>query len=127
MAPVPERPFTFSSLLRSQHLLLLLVLGLLTGTDNVPTLLSLAHFTNRLSRAESLFTTFAFHTHNHTTTFHYGFHFAAASTNAFMITMTMSILDSVSPLGFYPPLCGHRVPATQGVRSKWQVGAENPT
>ena len=57
MAPVPERPFTFSSLLRSQLLLLLLALGLLTGTDNVPTLLSLAHFTNRLSRAEPLFTT----------------------------------------------------------------------
>ena len=36
MAPVPERPFTFSSPLRSQHLLLLLQLGLLIGTDNVP-------------------------------------------------------------------------------------------
>ena len=46
MAPVLEGPFTFSSLLRSQHLLLLLVLGLFIGTDNVPTLLSLAHFTN---------------------------------------------------------------------------------
>ena len=72
MALVPTRPFTFSQLLHVQLLLLLLVLGLLTGTDNVPTLLSLAHFTNRLSRAESLFTT-AFHTH---TTSDYGFYVA---------------------------------------------------
>ena len=107
MAPVPERPFTFSSLLRSQHLLLLLVLGLLTGTDNVPTLLSLAHFNNRRSRAESLFTTFAFHTH--TTTTHYCFHVAAACTNA-LATMAMS----VAPLVFFPPLCGHRVPGHAG-------------
>ena len=99
MALVPTRPFTFSQLLHVQLLLLRLVLGLLTGTDNVPTLLSKAHFTNRRSRAESLFTTFSFHTH---TTTHYRFHVAAACTNAFTIVMTMIILDSVSPLGFLP-------------------------
>ena len=44
MAPVPASPFTFFQLLRSQYLLLLLhVLGLLTGTVNVPTLLSSIH------------------------------------------------------------------------------------
>ena len=42
MAPVPASPFTFFQLLRSQYLLLLLllVLGLPTGTVNVPILLS---------------------------------------------------------------------------------------
>ena len=45
MAPVPASPFTFSQLLRSQYLLLLLlpVLGLCTGTVNVPILLSSIH------------------------------------------------------------------------------------
>ena len=116
MALVPTRPFTFFQLLRSQYLLLL-VLGLLTGTMIVPLLssMSLAHFNNRLSRAESLFTTFAFHTHNHTTTSHYGFHFAAASTNAFMITMTTSVLGQ-SPTSVYPPLGSSRVPGCPGGR-----------
>ena len=105
MALVPTRPFTFFQLLRSQYLLLLLVLGLLTGTMIVPLLssMSLAHFNNRLSRAESLFTTFAF---THTTTY-YGFNFAAASacTNAFTITMIIAILASV-PTSVFPPLHG---------------------
>ena len=38
MALVPTRPFTFSQCLRSQLLLVLFVLGLLTGTVNVSTL-----------------------------------------------------------------------------------------
>ena len=107
-ALVPTRPFTFFQLLRSQHLLLLLVLGLLTGTMIVPLLssMSLAHFNNRLSRAASLFTT-AFHTH--TTTSDYCFHVAAACTNA-LATMAMP----VAPLVFFPPLCGHRVPGHAG-------------
>ena len=120
MALVPTRPFTFSSLLRSQHLLLLLVLGLLTGTDNVPTLLSLAHFTNRLSRAESLFTTALC---THFTTTYCGFNFAAACTNAFTIVMIVIILDSVSPLGFYPPLCGQRVPGHAGGEKQMAGGS----
>ena len=113
MAPVPERPFTFSQLLRSQYLLLLLLqLGLLTGTDNVPTLLSLAHFNNRLSRAESLFTTFAFHTHTHTTT-HYGFHVAAACANALMIIAVVMVLEPV-PSSVFPPPRDKRVPSRVG-------------
>ena len=95
MALVSTRPFTFSQLLRSQYLLLLLLqLGLITGTVDVPTLLSLAHFNNRLSRAESLFTTFT-----HATTTYYRVDFAAASacTNAFTIAMIIAILAFSRP------------------------------
>ena len=112
MAPVPERPFTFSSLLRSQHLLLLLVLGLFTGTMIVPLLSSilLARFSNRLSRAEPLFTT-ALCTH-HTTTY-YRVNFAAASMHNLMITMMTSILVSVPPR-VYPPPRDDCVPSRAG-------------
>ena len=103
MALVPTRPFTFSSLLRSQHLLLFLVLGLLTGTDNVPTLLSQAHFNNRLS-----FTT-AFHTH---TTTHCRVNFASSMHNALMI-IAVATLEQVPPR-VSPPSCGHRVPGRTG-------------
>ena len=115
MAPVPASPFTFSQLLRSQHLLLLplLVLGLLTGTVNVPLLssISLAHFNNRLSRAESLFTTFVF---THTTSY-YGFNVAAACTNASIIVMIMVVLGQ-SPTSVLPPLGSNRVPGCPGGR-----------
>ena len=111
MAPVPAGPFTFSQLLRSQYLLLLLllVLGLPTGTVNVPILLSSLALCNRLdSRAEPLFTTFVF---THTTATHYRVHFAASMRN-FAIAMT-SILDK-SPSSVYPPLGSNRVPGCPG-------------
>ena len=114
MAPVSTSPFTFFQLLRSQQLLLLLVLGLLTGTVNVPTLLSstsLAHFNNRLSRAESLFTIFAFHTH---TTTYYGFNFACIVHNvATMMTIILAVPTSVCP----PPR-DHCVPGRAGGSQK---------
>ena len=57
MALVPMRPFTFSQLLQVQLLLPLLVLGLLTGTVNVPTLLSqlTSHFAIDLRQGLSPF------------------------------------------------------------------------
>ena len=123
MAPVPERPFTFSSLLRSQHLLLLLVLGLLTGTDNVPTLLSLAHFTNRLSRAESLFAT-AFHTH---TTSDYGFYVANVASSMHNVIIIIVTLAPV-PSSVFPPPRDHRVPGRAGgsTKGRWASGNGSP-
>ena len=56
MAPVAGRPFTFFQLLRSQHLLLLLVLGLLTATMIVPLLSSIhcRHFTHTLAQLQTV-------------------------------------------------------------------------
>ena len=113
MALVPTRPFTFLQLLRSQLLLLLLVLGLLTGTMIVPLLssMSLAHFNNRLSRAASLFTTFAFHTH---TTTYCGFNLACIVRNvATMMTIILAVPTSVCP-----PRRDHRVPGRAGGQRK---------
>ena len=110
MAPVPASPFTFSQLLRSQYLLLLLVLGLLTGTITVPLLSSISlALCNRLdTRAETLFTT-PFCTH--TTTTHYGVHFACTVRNfAVMIAITLASV----PSSVYPPLGSNRVPGCPG-------------
>ena len=110
MAPVPASPFTFSQLLRSQYLLLLLllVLGLPTGTVNVPTLLSLA-LCNRLdSRAEPLFTTIVF---THTTATYCRFHVACAVRNFAIIIM---VILGQFPTRVYPPPHGHRVPGRAG-------------
>ena len=125
MAPVPASPFTFTQLLRSQFLLLLLllVLGLPTGTVNVSTLLSSLALCNRLdSRAEPLFTTFVF---THTTTTYCLFYVACAVRNfAIIIMMITSVLDSV-PSRVYPPWAATVFPAAQGVHN-WQVGARIP-
>ena len=112
MVFVPTRPFTFFQLLRSQLLLLLLLLGLFIGTVNVSTLLSSTSLAlcNRLdSRAEPPHTTFTF---THTTTTYCRFHFACAVHN-FAAMMTI-ILESVSPTRGCPPPHGHRVPGHAG-------------
>ena len=129
MAPVPASPFTFSQLLRSQYLLLLLlpVLGLCTGTVNVPILLSsisLAHFSFRnrsMSRAESLFTT----VFTHTTTTDCRFNVASMHNFAVMIAI-ITIVLAKSPTRVTLPHATNVFPVAWGVYS-WQVGAENPT
>ena len=99
---VPTRPVTLLQLLRSQYLLLLLLqLGLLTGTVNVPTLLSLALCNRLVSRTEPLSMT-ALCTQFTTTYCCFNFAFASSMRNELIIVI---ILESV-PSSVYPPLHG---------------------
>ena len=106
--------------------ILLIMTGLSLVYLYVPTSLlsSLARCNRLVSRAESLFTTFAF---THTTTTYYRAHFAAASAcaNAFTIAMIIAILASV-PLVFSRPCTDRAGLTVQGVY-EWQVGTKNPT
>ena len=86
--------------------------------------MSQAHFTNRRSRAESLFTTFSFHTH----TTYFSLRFSCCKQHALKHSLRHCHPRSVPSLEVCPPPHGHRVPGHAGglTKGRWASGNGSP-